>query len=83
MEASSAEKRGYGNKGRSVKHWAHLGCWISPRYGPFSLGVHFETFEPFISLIFTFFSGRSKLQILYQRIWGRDCINSLSSSFAN
>jgi hypothetical protein len=28
-----------------------LGCWISPRFGPFSLGVRFETYEPFISLI--------------------------------
>jgi hypothetical protein len=40
-----------------------LGCWISPCYGPFSLGVHFETYEPFISLIFKFFSGHGKLHI--------------------
>jgi hypothetical protein len=26
-----------------------LGFWISPRYGPFSLGARFETYEPFIS----------------------------------
>jgi uncharacterized OsmC-like protein len=32
-----------------------LGCWISPCYGPFSLGGRFETYEPFISLIFKFF----------------------------
>jgi hypothetical protein len=40
-----------------------LGCWISPCYGPFSLGARFETYEPFISLIFQFFSGRSKQRI--------------------
>jgi hypothetical protein len=27
-----------------------LGLWISPFYGPFSLGVRFETYEPFICL---------------------------------
>jgi hypothetical protein len=36
---------------------ARLGCWISPRYGPFSLGARFETYEPFIYLIFQFFGG--------------------------
>jgi hypothetical protein len=41
-----------------------LGCWISPCYGPFSLGAHFETYEPFISLIFQFlFSGHGELWI--------------------
>jgi hypothetical protein len=30
---------------------------------PFSLGVHFETYKLFISLIFKFFGGRSKPQI--------------------
>jgi hypothetical protein len=39
---------------------ARLGCWISPFYGPFSLGARFETYEPFVSLIFQFFSGRGK-----------------------
>jgi hypothetical protein len=57
MEASSAGKRDYGGKGRLVKYWARLGCWISPCYGPFSLGGRFETYEPFISLIFQLFSG--------------------------
>jgi hypothetical protein len=42
-----------------------LSCWISPSYGPFSLGAHFKTYEPFIYLIFNFFSGRYK-----QWIWG-------------
>jgi len=61
MEASSAGKREYGGKGRRVKYWARLGCWISPCYGPFSLGARFETYEPFISLILPFFfSGRGK-----------------------
>jgi len=40
-----------------------LGCWISPSYGPFSLGARFETYESFISLIFQFFSGRGKPRI--------------------
>jgi hypothetical protein len=35
----------------------HLGSWISPCYGPFSLGGRFETYEPFISVIFRFFPG--------------------------
>jgi hypothetical protein len=34
-----------------------LGCWISPCYGPFSLGASFETNEPFISLNLQFFFG--------------------------
>jgi hypothetical protein len=41
----------------------HLGCWISPCYGPLLLGTLFENFELFISLIFQFFSGHSKPQI--------------------
>jgi hypothetical protein len=41
-----------------------LGCWISPCYGPFSLGARFETYEAFGSLIFQFFSsGRAKPRI--------------------
>jgi hypothetical protein len=28
-----------------------------PCYGPFSLGEYFETYKPFISLIFQFFFG--------------------------
>jgi hypothetical protein len=55
MKASSAGKHGYGDKGRWVKYWARLGCWISPWYGPFLLCTPFETYEPFISLIFNFF----------------------------
>jgi hypothetical protein len=63
MEASSAGKCEYGGKRRRVKYWACLGCWISPSYGPSSLGMRFETYEPFISLIFQFFLGRSKLRM--------------------
>jgi hypothetical protein len=33
------------------------------RYGPFSLGRHFETYETFISLVFQFLGGHSKQQI--------------------
>jgi hypothetical protein len=54
-EASSMGKPEYGDKGRWVKYWALLGCWISPFYGPLSLGAHFETYKQFISLIFQFF----------------------------
>jgi hypothetical protein len=61
------------DKGRWVKYWAHFGCWISPCYGPLSLSARFETYEPFISLIFQLFSGRSKLRILNQWIRGLDC----------
>jgi hypothetical protein len=60
MVASSAGKREYGDKEGWVQYWVRLGCWISPCYGPFSLGARFETCEPFISLIFNFFSGRGK-----------------------
>jgi uncharacterized membrane protein SpoIIM required for sporulation len=31
---------------------------ISPFYGPFSLGMRLETYEPFVSLIFHFFRPR-------------------------
>ena len=49
------------DKGKWVKYWERLGCWISPRYDPFSLGARFEIYEPFISLIFQpFFSGRGQ-----------------------
>jgi hypothetical protein len=56
-------KRENGDKGRRVEYWARLGYWISPRYGPFSLGARFETYEPFISLIFQFVSDRGKPRI--------------------
>jgi hypothetical protein len=45
-------KHGYLGKGRWLKYWVHLGCRISPCYSPFSLGLRFETNEPFISLRF-------------------------------
>jgi hypothetical protein len=64
----------YGDKGRLVKYWARLGCWISPCYGPFSLGVRFETYELFISLIFKFFSGRGKPRLLIKRMRGHTYI---------
>jgi hypothetical protein len=53
-EASSVRKHEYRGNGRWVKYWACLGCWISPCYGLFMLGRHFETYELFISLIFQF-----------------------------
>jgi len=38
---SYIRNRRYGDKGRWVKYWACLGCWISPCYSPFSLGARF------------------------------------------
>ena len=55
MDCKCAGKRGYGDKGRWVKYWARLGCWISPCSVSFSRGARFETYEPYISLIFQFF----------------------------
>jgi hypothetical protein len=57
MEAISVGQREYGGKRRCVKYWIHLGCWISPSYGLFSLGGRFETYETFISLMFDFFQA--------------------------
>jgi hypothetical protein len=59
MEAISAGKHGYGDKGRSVKYWVHFGCWISSCYGPFSLGARIENYDPFVSLIFQFIFFRA------------------------
>jgi hypothetical protein len=39
-----------------------LGWWISPCYGPFLLGEHFETYELFLSFS-NFFPGHGKLWI--------------------
>ena len=45
-----------GNKCTGTKEdESSLGCWISPCYGLLSLWARFETYEPFISLIFQFF----------------------------
>jgi hypothetical protein len=63
MEATSAGKRGYGDKGQRVRYWSRLGCWISPVYDPFSLGGRFETYEPIISLIFQFFFSCGKPRV--------------------
>ena len=64
MEASMLGSVSTGDKGRRVKHWARLGCSISPCYGPFSLGALFETSQKLISLIFEiFFSDRGKPRI--------------------
>jgi hypothetical protein len=49
-----------------------------PCYGPFSLGARFETYEPFISLVFPiFFSDRGKPRILSKWIRGHDCTTLL------
>jgi hypothetical protein len=50
---------------------------ISPCYGPFSLGTSFENYEPFISLIFQFFGGRSKPRMLHHQLRGHDYIYDL------
>jgi hypothetical protein len=71
MEASSVGKCEYGGKERCVKDWALLGCWISPCYGPFSLGGRFENHEPFIYLILQiYFSGHGTPLILNQWVRG-------------
>jgi hypothetical protein len=57
--------REYGDKGRWVKYWAQLGCWISPCYGLFSLGARFETYEQFVSL-FSFFFFRDAVNCGYR-----------------
>jgi hypothetical protein len=45
-------------------YWGRLGCWISSCHGPFSLGAPFETYDPFIYLIFQiFFSGAGQPRI--------------------
>jgi hypothetical protein len=44
----------YRGKVRSVKYCVRFSCWISPCYGSFSLGVRFDSYELFISLIFNF-----------------------------
>jgi hypothetical protein len=56
------------DKGRWVKYWTHLGCCISPCYGPFSLGACFEIYKPFISLIFKFFLCHGEPWIMNQQI---------------
>jgi hypothetical protein len=43
-----------------------FGCWISPFYGSISLGMRFETYEPFTSL--TVFFGRGSRALLYMMI---------------
>jgi hypothetical protein len=47
---------------------------------PFSLGERFQTYEPFIALIFHFFSGRGKPRILDQWIWGHDSTTKATSA---
>jgi hypothetical protein len=46
---------GLGTKKDEFKYRARLGYWISPCYGPFLLGASFDTYEPFICLIFLLF----------------------------
>jgi hypothetical protein len=53
MVASLRGSMGTGTK--EDKYRAHMGSWISPCYSPFSLGMSFETYEPFISLVFQIF----------------------------
>jgi hypothetical protein len=42
-------------QGRWVKYRARWGSWISPCYGQLSLGARFETYDPIIFLIMSFF----------------------------
>jgi hypothetical protein len=61
---------------------ARLGCWISACYGPFYNGARFETYEPFISLIFIFFSGGGEPRILNQWIRGHTCTYIFQNEWA-
>jgi hypothetical protein len=54
---------------------------ISPCYGLFSLGGRFKTYEPFVSLIFQFCSGRGEPRILNQQTQGHDCTLYLEHSW--
>lgn len=38
LGGNPAGKRGYGDNGRWVMYWVHLGWWISPRYSTYFLG---------------------------------------------
>jgi hypothetical protein len=49
-----------------VMYWARLGFWISPCYGRFPLSGRFETYEPFIFLVFQLFSGRRETRLFNQ-----------------
>jgi hypothetical protein len=42
--------------------------------GLFSLGGRFETYEPFVSIIFKLLGGSGKPRVLNQWIRGHDCI---------
>jgi hypothetical protein len=57
MVASLRESVGKGTKEDESSTGSVWFCWISPCFGPFSLGTRLETYEPFISLIFQFFFG--------------------------
>jgi hypothetical protein len=48
---------GMGAKKDELSIGCCLGCWILQWYCPFLPGAHIETYEPFFSLIFLFFSG--------------------------
>jgi len=41
MVASLRGRVGTGTKEDESSIWARLGCWVSPCYGPFSLGARF------------------------------------------
>jgi hypothetical protein len=51
MVASSVEKHECGGQRKMSQVLGAFGLLISSCYGPFLLGVCFETYEPFISLI--------------------------------
>jgi hypothetical protein len=60
-----------------------LGAFGLLGLGPFSLGARFGTYEPFISLIFQFSSGRDKSRVLNQWIRGHTCnLKSQASKFS-
>ena len=58
-----AGKRGYGNKGRWVKYWARLGCWISPVTARSRLARVLKLMNRYFFNFPIFFSGRGNPRI--------------------
>jgi hypothetical protein len=77
MEENSAGKCGYGDKERWGNYWAHLGCWISPCYDPFSLGVRLDTNRLFLSFSFFFLGGKPQIFLHEIQKWKANWIGHI------
>jgi hypothetical protein len=70
----SAKHRRPGNTQKNIYKTQNTAkIWNQECYGLFSLGMRFETYEPFFPSILQFFSGCSKQWMLNQQIWGHNC----------